>query len=276
LGSSEENKKTLGVSYVNDIHLDFHCEFVKNQIKYEKRLREFANKLVQTSKELGEVLIISGDFGHSNIASYIFLDEISKYFNKVFITYGNHDLYLISKTQKNKYRNSANRVKELYDKTKDLDKVHFLGADFDGVGNYKGFNFGGDILMSTPKSEEEKSFYNLVMNDSKYIYLGGYGHENTQELNRKGLEYYESLKGKVDVFISHYPIITTDSHLYHGSESLGSYRTDVEELYFKYNFFGHVHEISEYDILGSKFYTHALGYPSEGMDLKLGYVEINK
>lgn len=275
--SSVEKESRLGVSYINDVHLDFHCQFIKNQIKYERNVREFAKNLVLNSRDIGEVLIIAGDLGHSNSASYWFVDEIRQYFGKVFLTYGNHDLYLISKNQSNKYRNnSMNRVNDLYDKLKDMPKIHFLGYNFDGIGEYKEFKIGGDIMMSTPKSEEEKSFYNLMMNDSKYIRLGEAGYENTINPNREGLDYYNSLRDKIDIFVSHYPIITTDSHLYHNKESLGSYRTDVEELYFKYNFFGHVHEISEYDILGSNFYTHAIGYPSEGLDLDLGYVEISK
>lgn len=275
---------SLKVNYVNDLHLGFYAEFHNNQIKYEKRVRDVANEIVENTECLGELLIISGDFGEMNNASVWFLDEISKRYNKVVFTYGNHDLYLLTKNQKRKYKNSINRVKDLYNSVKELnnDKLHFVGEDFDGVLEYRGYRIGGDIMLSSPKTEEEKSFYNFRMNDAKCIFIEGYGWENTVSLNKKNLDYYNKLKEEnLDVFISHYPIIRTDSHNRHGLESLGSYFTAVPEFIAKYNFFGHVHEIKEYDTYDNLFLTHAVGYPHElGKTredvLNLGFIKITK
>lgn len=269
----------LKINYVNDLHIDFHAQFVVNQLKYEKSVREYAQKLISGTEDLGDILIISGDLGHVNRASYWFLDEVCEEYSKVVITYGNHDLYMLSKSMKNKYRNSWNRVREFYELTKKLPNVHFLGEEFDGVLSYQGFKIGGEILMSNPKTEKEIMFYNEKMNDSKMINFGFYKNENATYLNRKNIKYYSKLKEEgLDIFVSHYPIITTNSHLRYGVSdgSLGSYKTDVEEFIAQHNFYGHVHEQEKSKLLGHNFYTQAIGYPSENLTKCFGYVEISK
>lgn len=159
-----------------------------------------------------------------------------------------------------------------------LSNVHFLGEDFDGILDYKGYRFGGEILMSNPKSDLEIMFYKEVMNDSNYINLGYYKNENATYLNNKNIRYYNKLKSEdLDVFISHYPIILTNSHLKYGltDGSLGSYRTEVDEFIAKYNFFGHIHEQEHYKHFGHEFLTYALGYPSEKLNKNFGYIELN-
>lgn len=91
--------------YMNDIHLDFWVRFDKNQIKFEKRTREFTNSLIP--KQKSKILVIGGDIGHYNRQGYWFLDEVSKFYDKVLIVFGNHDYYLISNHQAKKYGKSS-------------------------------------------------------------------------------------------------------------------------------------------------------------------------
>lgn len=69
-----------------------------NQIKWEKRTREIVNRLISNGN--GEVLVIAGDFTEWNQQTLWVLDEAAKQYEKVYFTYGNHDLYLLSKSQK--------------------------------------------------------------------------------------------------------------------------------------------------------------------------------
>ena len=262
----------MNIAYINDLHIDHHIKYNKNKEKFYKSIKSFIINLINES-HLNEkdVLIIAGDLSHYNDISHLVLEIFSQYFNIVFFVPGNHDYYLISNSQLNKHESSLNRVKNLIYQCYDLKNVVIFHSSFnDNYYQYKDKLFGGLTMTSLPKTEEEITFYNLFMNDKKYIT------NDVAYLNQQDLLQYNQLKDKnLNIFISHYPIITTDSHLLHLNDgSLGSYKCEVSELIAPINFFGHVHEIKNYKFDKYQFYTSALGYPHEHLNTKIKEIEI--
>lgn len=49
----------MKISYLSDIHADHHVPFNSNQIKWEKRTKEFITKLIETDEGQREVLVIA-------------------------------------------------------------------------------------------------------------------------------------------------------------------------------------------------------------------------
>ena len=72
----------MRLDIMSDIHLDFYA---KNKMKIKK----FIELLVKTKENNNfDVLIIAGDIGHYNEDNIFFLELISKYYKKVFVTWG--------------------------------------------------------------------------------------------------------------------------------------------------------------------------------------------
>jgi len=144
---------------ISDIHLDFYVRF--NRIKTEAFVERLIN--TKTNKNF-DVLIIAGDIGHYNDDNIYFLELISKFYKKVFVTWGNHNLYLLE-SQREKYNyNSFNRLNEFKEMIKEIDNVVFL----DGQKiEYKGITFWGSGLWYEVNSLEHWTNY---MNDSRLIF----------------------------------------------------------------------------------------------------------
>lgn len=217
---------------------------------------------------------IGGDISHFNFISKWVLEVFSEQFEKTFVVSGNHDYYLLSKNQRKKYNNmSTDRAKELSEMIEGLVNVtYFHSAHGDEIEEFKGKIFAGATMTSLPKTDEEKSFYQNVMNDSKYI-------TNSPDLlNSVDMYNYDRLMGikNIDVFISHYPLVRTYSHDKHLNDgSLGSYLCRVDEHIAPINFFGHVHEENQlYEVVGTKHYTNALGYPQEKLGTIIRQIKI--
>lgn len=255
----------MRISYLSDMHLDFWIPFVLSQEKWRKRTEEFVEKLIATDLDKHEVLAIAGDISHFNSQSLWALETFSDYYEQVFFTYGNHDMYLVSKNQSNKYKNhSKNRVNELYANIADnpnFNNVHPLFTD--KTFTYKGVTFGGNPLWYPLETFEQQVFFNSVSNDSKLIKglnISGEHHINQVQ--------YESLLAKnVDVMISHFPVINIDSHLKYNSTAC--YLTHVKDIQAKHWIFGHSHEQKVYEKPYCTFYMNAIGYPDEKLELSV-------
>lgn len=279
-------ERSIKVNYINDIHLDFYVRprgaKGRNPIEtYEQRVREFSAKLLGNS-EKGDILIISGDLGHDNQGNYYLLKYFSENYDFVIFTYGNHDMY-VGRGFYGKERFSNDRVWDLYERIQDLPNVKFLGHDLDKVVYYKDFKIGGTCLLGLPTTPEEKVFYVTKMNDYNYINLRNGLRKSetvlrTEEETKKATEgewentgfttvfvrikrhteleesYVEELvEGGLDIFVSHYPILYTESHHKFGEGDLGSfgsYHKTLEIVPARFNFFGHVHERNIYENIG--------------------------
>jgi len=114
----------MTLDIISDIHLDFYAKFK------QKSIETFTKKLINTKTNKNfDVLIIAGDIGHYNDDNIYFLELISNYYKKVFVTWGNHDLYLLESQREKYYYNSFNRLNELKEMIKEIDNVVFLDGE---------------------------------------------------------------------------------------------------------------------------------------------------
>lgn len=256
----------MNISYINDLHIDHWVKWNPSQEKHKARVQKFIQDLIDRSNiENKEVMIIAGDISHFNFINKWVLEVFNEQFEKTLVVTGNHDYYLISKNQKRKYKNSSMyRAIEMAEIVEGLSNVIYFHSVYGaGAFSYKGKVFAGVTMTSLPETDEEKSFYQNVMNDSKYIT------SSPMSYNSFDMVVYNYLKDlNIDVFISHYPLVRTYSHNKHLNDgSLGSYLCRVDEMVAPINFFGHVHEEDQlYEVVGTKHYTNALGYPMENLN----------
>ena len=252
----------MKISYISDLHLDFWVQFTKNQIKWEQRTKEFISKLIDTDEGERDVLVIAGDLGHFNKQSIWAIDTFAKHYNHVVVTYGNHDLYLISNNQASKYLNhSKNRLNELHVMLLSIPNVRPLFTD--KTFTYKGVTFGGNPMWYPLETIDQQMFFNNISNDSKLI--KGF---NVKEAHHQSIEEYESLLTKsIDVMVSHIPVINIDSHFKYNSTAC--YLTQPKDIQVKHWIMGHSHEQKVYEKPYCKFYMNAIGYPEEKLSLSI-------
>lgn len=257
----------MKVTYINDLHVDNHL--------YEGfGVSSFVDKLMQRSKNEvvdSEMLVIAGDISHHNSISKEILVEFNKYFKYVLFVPGNHDYYLINNEQRVIYDNdSYQRIKALKYSLEQVPNIIIFDESVQYI-DINGLRFAGCTMTSLPTDEEGMSFYNLMMNDSRYI------PNDVVEMNKRDLNIYDTLSHKrPDIFISHYPLITTSSHLKHDISSISCFKCDVDKLIAPIHFFGHVHENDEYELSGHHFFTNAYGYRGEFLDQTLRSIETDQ
>jgi len=253
----------MTLDIISDIHLDFYVRF--NQ----KGIETFTKKLINTKTNKNfDVLIIAGDIGHYNDDNIYFLELISKFYKKVFVTWGNHDLYLLESQREKYYYNSFNRLNELKEMIKEIDNVVFLDGE---KIEYEGITFWGSGLWYKVRGFRHWIDY---MNDSRFI------HDENDFFNVIALfkKEYEKIKhlDKADVIISHIPpvdfdiwrdIIDTYYFVPYGEEI-------IERIKPKMWIFGHIHTKRDKNFNGCRLICNPLGYPDENRDFKIESVEI--
>ena len=245
----------MKVSYISDLHLDFWCPFTMNQLKWEQRTKEFVEKLVATDESEKEVLCLGGDYSHYNHQTMWMLDVFSKHYEQVFMVFGNHDFYLVSRNQANKYKNkSANRIEEI-DKNALNNYENVIPLHSGRTWDYKGVKFGGDTMWYPVETFHQKVFYNDISNDSRYIKGFDINFENYISIS----DYSNMMDEGIDVMISHVPLIHINSHENYASTAC--YYTPVDMLP-KYVIQAHSHERAVYEKSGSLLYMNCLGYPN--------------
>lgn len=252
----------MNISYISDLHLDFHVHFIPSQEKMKKRTEDFVEKLVETDRGSREVLCIAGDLSHFNVQSEWAVRKFADYYEKVVIVVGNHDYYLVSNNQQRKYDgNSTNRVVELSDKIASISNVHLLHDE--NVVSYKGVSFGGCSLWYPLESFEQRNFFYNSSNDSRLI--KGFNIESEHDVDQE--KYSKLLDQEIDVMITHFPVINIDSHFKYNSTAC--YLTPVKDIKAKAWIFGHSHEQKVYKKPYCNFYMNAIGYPDEKLELSI-------
>lgn len=244
----------MKISYLSDLHLDFWIKIKKSKEKVET----YIQNLIDTDEGEKDVVIIAGDISHYNAQSLIALGVFSLNYNKVFYVLGNHDYYLISKSQEKRYKNSNERVQELVEQSEELyPNVHAL---LDGtVHEYNGVTFSGLTMWYPVENIEQKMFLANYSNDS--VYIKGV---DIHEMHLKDIKNYcLTLDKNIDMMVSHVPVINVDTHFKYNSTS--GYLCPLPDLKVKHWIFGHSHEQKIYEKPYGTFYMNALGYPDEKM-----------
>lgn len=258
----------MKIDYISDLHINHYVHFKANQEKWKKHTVKWSKEILDTSD--GDVLIVAGDFSEFNRQGLWFLEEASKQYEQVFIVIGNHDYYLLSKNQKNKYMTSFARVQEFIDNASKIKNVTPLDKK---VAEYNGVTFAGDSLWYRLDSFEDIQFFKGVSNDSNYIY-GSYGpgENSSREIFQESMNWYETLESMdIDVMISHIPPLHPPiSHFPRNA----CYDFPAPFLVGKHWICGHQHIIGEFHRFGVHFHMNPLGYPNEGNGPLLSQFEI--
>ena len=245
----------MKISYISDIHLDWHVPFVKNQTKWEERSRAFIRKLIKTDKTNRDVLIVAGDLSHSNRQSFWIVDEFARMYEQVYICLGNHDYYLTSETQAANYRNhSLNRLNELLGLLEHFTNVKVL-IGFEKHQITETISIAGDTFWYPIESLEQISFFHNISNDSKYIKGLNIGLEHNYTMTN-----YEHLD-TATIIVTHIPPIILNSHVQYNSTAC--YLNPVHELKAQHWICGHCHEQAVYSKTYGTFYINAIGYNDE-------------
>lgn len=253
----------MKVSYISDLHLDFHIPFHKNQDKFRHNTERFAHMLAKTDKGEKDVLVIAGDISHFNIQSKWFIETLAThYYNQILTVFGNHDYYLVSNNQSNKYKNnSSNRIKELESMLLSIPNVFPLHTV--NQFNYNGVKFGGITMWYPLESFEQMALFNNKSNDSKLIK----GFNIKEQYHEEQKIYNNLLKEDIDIMISHMPIVNIDTHFKYSSTAC--YLTPVDDIKVDHWIMAHSHEQKIYKKPYCTFYMNCIGYPDEKLDLSI-------
>lgn len=203
------------------------------------------------------MLVLAGDFSEWNNQTLWILDECAKHYERVYFTYGNHDMYLLTKSQRKKYGDSMGRIKELVRLASAIEKVVPL---IKTVNEYKGKVFAGDVMWYLPKTLKDWEFFRGVSNDSQNICLNGFSNEDaTRKMWKESMDWYDTLEDKlIDVFVSHVPPIHNP---YSPFEPNSLYMVDVPFLCAGHWICGHDHMQRQFAKAGVQFHMNAIGYP---------------
>jgi predicted phosphodiesterase len=282
--------KTLKIAYISDEHLDF---FVKerdpNREKFDSEIDRYIEHVLKPEK--ADILICAGDISHYNNLTKLYFKKLKKYFNYIVFVHGNHDLYLVSDSQKYKYKkDSFNRLQELRDFADTEDNIYFLEGD---VIEIQGLKIGGLANWYNLPTQGHISQWIEYMNDPKLIIEGAeprhicysYSvHEiiptfDTQKFRKEVEKQWDNIeKQKCDILVTHIcPVIIPDNVMnprFLGNKNNIFFMTDdlqrVKNTNAEIVIYGHNHESKEWDFEDINFKSNAVGYPKEysGQGLK--------
>jgi len=290
------------IDYISDLHL---CHWIKeidtNKVKFKKELEDFMTNILLPVKEdfnPGDVLVIAGDLSHYNNITKALLIELKKIYKDIIITFGNHDLYLVSNSIVKKYKSqSSSRIEELRNICNDLN-VHFLDGN---IVTIDGIKFGGTCSWYNLPSDENINSWKRVMNDSRYIYSGsfkdmdfgmyGSGHKSSLKSNWKTQDFWlseeqkltEISEKKCDVVITHVALNEPtqeegmDEDYIKDPNNIFYYTDNIELLKnakAKIHIHGHTHQSLDYTKDGVHILCNPLGYPGDGTYNFIKQIEI--
>jgi len=294
----------MTIAFISDIHLDFWIPIKLNGTKEDLRLDNFISNTLKPIK--ADVLIIGGDNSHYNQQFKKLLIKLAelKLFKKIIITYGNHDMYLVSNKQIHDYKISINKITEMKKICTDIDTVEFLDGNIIEV---DGIKIGGCAMWYD--YSYAKKFFNMndfhmlqkwkqVMNDANYIYgtdhLGlnevrsMYSYGKTKIYTFDPLLFFESEKDKllkiidkVDIFVSHFgPAIPPNLESKYMNIDTGFYYFDGEHYLWgekapKLWIFGHTHTKYEWKVNNTWMVSNPLGYKSENTGTSIDIIELD-
>ncbi len=256
----------MKIGFKSDIHLDFWIGISNNEVKIER----FVKKIL-APKEM-DVLIIAGDLGHYNYQSYLLLKVLKKWAKKILVVLGNHDFYLVSRSQISKYKTSLNRVLEFKEMIKSLEDVYLLngniieisGIKFLGTMSWYDFSYA---LKKGYSLDYIREIWEGIMNDAKKI---------IPKIDPVDISFVEKEKlrvniAKADIVFTHvapFYISCYDDIILNSFYTFYGYDLFSENI--KYWIFGHCHE--PYDLYEGhiRFLSSPLGYP----DVRRGEFEI--
>lgn len=225
-----------------------------------------------------DVLVIAGDLGHYNNQNTMMLQSFKRYYKYILIVCGNHDLYLISNKQRNKYaKRSAKRWIEMKQLASDLGNVIVLEGDtvtidgitFGGTGMWYDYSYG--IKEMNQSHEAIHELWLAKMNDNYFI---------------RGIPSFTEEYKKLERVFEHSEVIVT--HVGPDwSELKANYQSKLLSSFYYFDgsdlvsraagkvwCFGHTHDHYSYVKDGCLLINNALGYPGDNPGAKIKTVDL--
>jgi|SRR5690625_429594 len=261
----------MKLDYISDLHLNHYVRFKNSQEKWKSETKKWAKQLLATSNSGAKYLVLAGDYSEWNRQTIWLLEEASKMYEKIMFVIGNHDYYLLSKNQENKYGDSIGRKEKLLEKASNITGV--IPLDKTKV-TLEGKVIAGDSLWYNLTTEEFKAFYLEQSNDSLFIKKNGCTDplEVAKKLYKESMEWYNDLEGsRIDLMISHIPPVHPDASPFQRNQC---YECEVPFLVSKNWIAGHQHIQTEFEKYGTNFYMNPLGYPSENNKMIIKTIKI--
>ena len=127
--------KRLKIGYISDLHIDFFVS-QKDRNRLQKPIGNYITQIMKPEKS--DVLILAGDLSHYNQQLFELLEQLKEYTNDIFVVHGNHDLYLVSNSQRDRYNlQSENRLKEIQEYCDNDPRLHYLDGNVVNINGIK-------------------------------------------------------------------------------------------------------------------------------------------
>lgn len=265
----------MKIDIISDIHLDhWYSSVCSGDLKSYRRYSKFYDSVLKGYfyENGSETIIIPGDIGHSNHQNIQLLRFFKTIYKNVLVTFGNHELYLISRHAIKKYGNSLNRLEEFKELCVKSD-IQFLDGD---IVNVDGFNIlGGSAWYDGSYCAKLNHIYHnklklmehwrKYLNDSNYIHMEGFS-ESFIEFANFQIEKIESNVELADIIFTHVMpsdfLISTNNlnEVGSGYYCYTSKKYQAGMIKDKTWIFGHTHElVDKRDSLGNCFICNPLG-----------------
>lgn len=262
----------MKIDILSDVHFDnyFYNKYKSDDvIKFYSQIIDFNN--------CGDVLVIAGDLGHDNEQNIKILKILKEYYKNIICVLGNHDYYLMGKTNKKLFLNSFERVENMRNLINSKDGMYCLNGniiEIDGIkfGGADSWYDDGYLKVNYPNEEFSiKSTNQMWANctpDSKFIV----DIENFNDIFKIEKPKIESIYKDCDVMITHVNPSAKNVNVnvnvrFQNNPSNTFFTFDGEEYLkngnMKYWIFGHTHEELEYEEYNVKCICNPLGYSNE-------------
>jgi len=278
----------MRVDILSDLHLDFYFKAHLNSS--ENIISLFGQIFTDNStRELGDVLIIAGDIGHYNEQNIEVLKIFQKEFYKhIICVLGNHDYYLLNSEVKCTFKDDSFKrvedMRELINQEKNMycldgEIIEIDGIRFGGVGSWYDGSYV-EKYYTNLDNNHINLLWNGSINDSRLIK----GINRFDDISKLEIQKLEKIYQDCDVMITHVNPSIDEDHInekYRSSPINTFFTFDGSKFYkngsMKYWVFGHTHDAIEYEMEFVKFLCNPLGYPNEsqyGDRIKMKSIEI--
>mgnify|MGYP001431574520 CR=1 FL=1 len=265
----------MKIAYIGDLHIDFYCTQRNPQHRdYYPQFQRYISNVLRPVP--ADILLVAGDIGHYNQQNIDLLIALKEHYPTIIVTYGNHEMYILSTSDLNKYNYSSKARVDEFKAMCTANDIHCLDGDTVSVA---GLTISGLPMwynLPTP-ADMHKWFYYL--NDSRYIVEGytipAYAYSKKAEPFDTQAFYHEQLAKlqalpHSDILLTHVSPVIRPTHIQGHHADFTDYdifyETDnLEHIKANYCVFGHSHDIGTFTLGSTTFLTNSIGYPNESL-----------
>ena len=211
----------MKIDILSDLHSD---NYFYNKYKEDDVIR-FYSQIIDFNN-CGDVLVIAGDLGHDNEQNIKILKILKQFYKSIICVLGNHDYYLIGKTNKKIFKTSFARDANMRELINSKDGMYCLngniieidGIKFGGCDSWYNDSYLKRNYSKTFTLEYINKLWNKNIDDSKFIF----GIKNFNDIFEIEKPKIEAVYKNCDVMITHVSPSCKDEHIskkYQGSKT---------------------------------------------------------